>query len=98
MIITNYFKKFFQIAQSSGNLLIICVILSLMIANSSLGRFSRILDFKLGSYSISLWINDGLMTIFFLLVGLEIKREILEGEFPVSKMLHYPYLQHLAEC
>ena len=91
MIITNYFKKFFQIAQSSGNLLIICVILSLLIANSSLGsNFQELLDFKLGSYSISLWINDGLMTIFFLLVGLEIKREILEGELSSFKNATLP--------
>ena len=81
MIITDYFKKFFQIAQSSGNLLIICVILSLMIANSSLGDgFQDVLNYKLGSYSISLWINDGLMTIFFLLIGLELEREIYKGE------------------
>lgn len=91
MIITNYFKKFFQIAQSSGNLLIICVILSLMIANSSLGDgFQDVLNYKLGSYSISLWINDGLMTIFFLLVGLEIKREILEGELSSFKNATLP--------
>ena len=91
MIITNYFKKFFQIAQSSGNLLIICVILSLLIANSSLGsNFQELLDVKLGSYSISLWINDGLMTIFFLLVGLEIKREILEGELSSFKNATLP--------
>ena len=91
MIITNYFKKFFQIAQSSGNLLIICVILSLLIANSSLGsNFQELLDFKLGNYSISLWINDGLMTIFFLLVGLEIKREILEGELSSFKNATLP--------
>lgn len=91
MIITNYFKKFFQIAQSSGNLLIICVILSLLIANSSLGsNFQELLDFRLGSYSISLWINDGLMTIFFLLVGLEIKREILEGELSSFKNATLP--------
>ena len=91
MIITNYFKKFFQIAQSSGNLLIICVILSLLIANSSLGsNFQELLNFKLGSYSISLWINDGLMTIFFLLVGLEIKREILEGELSSFKNATLP--------
>ena len=91
MIITNYFKKFFQIAQSSGNLLIICVILSLLIANSSLGsNFQELLDFKLGSYSISLWINDGLMTVFFLLVGLEIKREILEGELSSFKNATLP--------
>lgn len=91
MIITNYFKKFFQIAQSSGNLLIICVILSLMIANSSLGDgFQDVLNYKLGSYNISLWINDGLMTIFFLLVGLEIKREILEGELSSFKNATLP--------
>lgn len=91
MIITDYFKKFFQIAQSSGNLLIICVILSLMIANSSLGEgFQDVLNYKLGSYSISLWINDGLMTIFFLLVGLEIKREILEGELSSFKNATLP--------
>lgn len=91
MIITQYFKKFFQITQSSGNLLIICVILSLMIANSSLGEgFQDLLDQQVGSYSISLWINDGLMTIFFLLVGLEIKREILEGELSNFKNASLP--------
>ena len=68
MLITNYFKKFFQIAQSSGNLLIICVIVSLMIANSSLGDdFQNLLNYPIGPYSTSLWINDGLMAIFFLI-------------------------------
>ena len=86
MLITNYFRKFFQIAQSSGNLLIICVIVSLMIANSSLGvDFQNLLDYPIGPYSISLWINDGLMAIFFLLVGLEIKRELIEGELSSLK-------------
>ena len=77
-MITKYFKKFIQFAQSSGNLLIICVVLSLLIANSSLGSsFQDILDTFIGPYSISMWINDGLMALFFLLVGLEIKRELL---------------------
>ena len=78
MLITQYFKKFFQFAQSSGNLLIICVALSLLIANSSLGEgFQSLLDTFIGPYSISMWINDGLMAIFFLLVGLEIIRELV---------------------
>lgn len=91
MLITNYFRKFFQIAQSSGNLLIICVIVSLMIANSSLGDdFQNVLDYQIGPYSTSLWINDGLMAIFFLLVGLEIKRELIEGELSSLKNASLP--------
>lgn len=91
MLITNYFRKFFQFAQSSGNLLIVCVILSLLIANSSYGDdFQNILDFKAGAYSVSQWINDGLMAIFFLLVGLEIKRELIEGELSSFKNASLP--------
>ncbi len=87
MLITQYFQKFLHNSQSSGILLIFCVAVSLMVANSSLGNaFQNLLDTKIGTeffhlnYPISIWINDGLMAIFFLLVGLEIKREIVEGE------------------
>lgn len=91
MLITRYFKKFFQFAQSSGNLLIICVVLSLLIANSSFGdNFQNLLDSFIGPYSVSMWINDGLMAIFFLLVGLEIKRELVEGELSSFKSASLP--------
>lgn len=87
MLITQYFKKFLHNSQSSGILLIFCVAVSLMVANSSLGNaFQNLLETKIGTeifhlnYPVSIWINDGLMAIFFLLVGLEIKREIVEGE------------------
>lgn len=83
------FREFFRSEQIGGIILIFCVIASLTIANSSLGEaFESLLETKLGyssgdlelEYSVSLWINDGLMAIFFLLVGLEIKREVIEGE------------------
>ena len=83
------FKDFFRSEQIGGVILIVCVIVSLAIANSNLGAaFENLLSTKIGfsssaialEYSVSLWINDGLMAIFFLLVGLEIKREIIEGE------------------
>ena len=84
-------------SQSSGILLIICVAISLMIANTSLGTaFQSLLDQKIGTeifhlnYSLSVWINDGLMAIFFLLVGLEIKREIVEGELSSFKNASLP--------
>jgi len=84
-------NNFFHSSQSSGILLILCVIISLLIANSSLGEnFQHIIDFKLGSYSISTWINDGLMSVFFLLVGLEIKRELLYGELSNIKNASLP--------
>lgn len=97
MMLTQYFKKFFQSNQSSGVLLILCVVFALIIANSSLGTgFQQFLDFQLGSedlhlkYPISIWINDGLMAIFFLLVGLEIKRELVEGELSSFKNASLP--------
>ena len=97
MVITDYFKKFIHNSQSSGILLILCVAVSLLIANSSLGpAFQNLLDKKIGTemfqlnYPISIWINDGLMAIFFLLVGLEIKREIIEGELSSLKNASLP--------
>jgi NhaA family Na+:H+ antiporter len=91
MELTKYFKNFFQKTQSSGILLLICVLISLMVANSVLGEgFQNILDSKIGPYSVSMWINDGLMAVFFLLVGLEIKREIIEGELSSFKSASLP--------
>lgn len=77
--------------------MIFCVALALIIANSSLGSsFQSLLDSKIGfenlhlEYPVSIWINDGLMAIFFLLVGLEIKRELLEGELSSFKNASLP--------
>ena len=97
MTISQYFTKFFNNSQSSGILLIICVLLSLLIANSSAGpALQNILDSEIGTnafhlkYSVSTWINDGLMAVFFLLVGLEIKRELVEGELSTFKTASLP--------
>lgn len=97
MVLTQYFQKFFSSSKSSGILLICCVILSLLVANSSLGEsLTNILNTQLGfekfhlKYSVSVWINDGLMAVFFLLVGLEIKRELVEGELSNVKRAMLP--------
>jgi NhaA family Na+:H+ antiporter len=93
------FKDFLRSEQIGGVILIFCVIISLIIANSNLGEaFETFLSTQIGysnssiqlEYSISLWINDGLMAIFFLLVGLEIKREIIEGELSSPKKAAMP--------
>lgn len=93
------FINFFKSKQIGGLILIFCVIISLLIANSALNDgFSRLLAYPIGfnfsgielSYSLSLWINDGLMAVFFLLVGLEIKREIIEGELSTPKQAAMP--------
>lgn len=102
MLITNYFKKFLHSSQSSGILLIICVITSLLIANSPWATsFQNLLNTSVGTntfglnYALSIWINDGLMAIFFLLVGLEIKREIVEGELSSFKNASLPIVAAL---
>ena len=93
MRITKFFKEFFSNSQSSGILLVFCVLISLMIANSSASEgFQSFLDQSWGPYSVSVWINDGLMAVFFFLVGLEIKRELLEGELSNFKNASLPIL------
>lgn len=95
------FKNFFRSNNAGGILLFICVITSMLIANSPLASdLEAILDKHIGlentavhlRYSVLMWINDGLMAIFFLMVGLEIKREIVEGELSSPQQASLPIL------
>lgn len=79
--LSSTFQRFFDSEKSSGILLIICTVISLFITNSSYGTdylsFWRIYA---GGLSLEHWINDALMAIFFLLIGLELERELYSGE------------------
>ena len=95
------FKQFFNSASSGGIILFLCVIISLILANSLWGpSFDGLLSFQLGfesssvhlRYPVALWINDGLMAIFFLLVGLEIKREVINGGLSTPRQAALPIL------
>lgn len=95
----NAFKKFYQSTYFGSILLLSCLILSLIIANSPLANtFSNLLHTHFGyqnqvidlKFSTEEWVNDVLMSIFFLLVGLEIKREIIEGELSSVKKAILP--------
>jgi NhaA family Na+:H+ antiporter len=93
------FREFFKAQQLGGILLMVAVLLSLVFANSALANsFNRILTSTWGLhlsglhlvYDTTTWINDGLMAIFFLVVGLEIKRELVEGELSSIKKAAMP--------
>ncbi|MEJ5218410.1 Na+/H+ antiporter NhaA [Cognatishimia sp. D5M38] len=82
-------QKFMQMEASAGLVLMGVAVLAMIFANTGLaGLYTSVLDTNIrvgiGSFEISkpalLWINDGLMAIFFFLIGLEIKREVLLGE------------------
>jgi NhaA family Na+:H+ antiporter len=75
------FKAFSGSKQATGILLILCTAVALLIANSSLGTgYGRFLHAEVAGLSIEHWINDGLMAVFFLFVGLELERELYNGE------------------
>ena len=93
------FQKFVKIESLSGILLLATTILALVWANSPYASsYDAIWNYELGittqsfefTKPVILWINDGLMAIFFLLIGLEIKREILIGELNSVKKLAFP--------
>ncbi len=93
---TIVFKKFFESEKSGGIVLIFFTLLSLLIANSSLANsYSQFWKYELGGMSIEHWINDGLMAIFFLLVGLELKREFVVGELSSLKKASLPVISAL---
>lgn len=88
---TKLFTEFFNNEKSSGIVLIFCTLISLLLANSGLQEFyAGIWHFELGSHSFEHWINDGLMTIFFFLIGLELEREIYKGELSNIKNAMLP--------
>jgi NhaA family Na+:H+ antiporter len=82
-------QDFLKLESASGILLMIAALLALIVANSPLDQYySMLLDvpveFRVGELEIAkpllLWVNDGLMAVFFFMIGLELKREIMEGE------------------
>ena len=79
--LSSTFNKFFDSEKSSGILLIVCTVVSLVIANSTLGAdYLGFWQTKVGGLTVEYWINDALMAIFFLLIGLELERELYVGE------------------
>lgn len=81
MKLTKLFREFFDSEKAGGLILIIATALSLILANSQWqGAYTEFWATDWGGHTITQWINDGLMAIFFLLIGLELEREIYEGE------------------
>ena len=79
--ISKLFVDFFESEKAGGLILIACTLVSLGLANSTLGEsYLHFWHTGLGGQPIEYWINDGLMTIFFLLIGLELEREVYIGE------------------
>jgi NhaA family Na+:H+ antiporter len=88
-IIVDAVRDFMKLESAGGILLLLAAVVALVVANSPLaGFYSELLDttvaVQVGTLAINkpllLWINDGLMAVFFFLIGLEIKREVMEGE------------------
>ena len=91
MKLTKTFKAFFESEKSGGLLLLSVTIISLLLANSPFQTgYIAFWETNLGSHSITHWINDGLMAIFFLLIGLELEREIYQGELSNFKNASLP--------
>lgn len=98
-MITRAFYNFLKLEAAPGILLIIATLLALFSANSFLDEYygqllSTPVAISIGDFAINkpllLWINDGLMAIFFFLIGLELKRELIEGELSDPSQIVMP--------
>ena len=95
----NAVQNFIRLESAGGILLLCAAILAMVVANSPLsGFYDQFLDttiaVQIGALAINkpllLWVNDGLMAVFFFLIGLEIKREIMEGELSSFSQIILP--------
>jgi Na+:H+ antiporter, NhaA family len=83
---TKLFKSFFESEKAGGIVLLACTIISMLIANSFLQeKYLAFWHLNFQHHTLEYWINDGLMTIFFLMIGLELEREIYIGELSKIK-------------
>lgn len=99
-LLSRLFTDFFHSEKTGGFILIACTMLSILIANSSVGEtYLHFWHQSIGldnsyvhlDHAVEYWINDGLMAIFFLLVGLEIEREIYLGELSTLRNASLPF-------
>jgi len=91
--LTKLYKDFFNSKKSAGILLIACTIISIILTNSIIGaKYVSFWHYQLGPYTLMQWVNDGLMAVFFLFIGLEIEREIYVGELSSAKKALTPII------
>ncbi|MDA0147713.1 Na+/H+ antiporter NhaA [Vibrio sp. LaRot3] len=84
-------RDFFKMESAGGILLVIAAAIAMTIANSPLNEmYQAFLHTYVFGMSVSHWINDGLMAVFFLLIGLEVKRELLEGALKSKETAIFP--------
>jgi NhaA family Na+:H+ antiporter len=89
--LTKLFVEFFKSEKAGGVLLIFCTAISLLLCNSVLQHdYLSVWHFPILGKASGHWINDGLMTVFFLLIGLELEREIYFGELSILKNAMLP--------
>ncbi|RTZ16741.1 Na+/H+ antiporter NhaA [Vibrio aquaticus] len=84
-------RDFFKMESAGGILLVIAAAVAMTIANTDLySTYQGILQSYVLGMTVSYWINDGLMAIFFLIIGLEVKRELLEGALKSKETAIFP--------
>jgi NhaA family Na+:H+ antiporter len=88
----NALKRFLAQESAGGIVLTVCAIIAMTLANSPVASgYFGLLNTYVGGLSVLHWINDGLMTIFFFVVGMEIKREMVKGELSTAKKAALPF-------
>ena len=93
MKLSKLFTEFYESEKAGGLILLFVTIISLALANSPIqSSYTAFWQFDMGGHSITHWINDALMAVFFLLIGLELEREIYKGELSDIKNASFPII------